>query len=192
MYRQTLHCTTVTSYTNMPSIWPGLTNTNIRGDSTHIDIRYPFLLNHLLKACFAQFSVIEKCGVRVNIWDNSFTDDLSGGMNLSWDVKYSGFSGLQRHCSPSGLCGARLPRTPGHSGAARESAPSWEVQQTPPCRTHCRHQPLGSRADNNQSVTQCGGVQSLHSNYVIDLGLIKIECSPPCCPGGVVSGGRCL
>ena len=73
----------------MPSVWPGLTDTNIRSDATDVHVRYPFLLNHLLKACFAQFSVIEKCGVRVNIWDNSFTDDLSGGMNLSWEVKYS-------------------------------------------------------------------------------------------------------
>ena len=145
-----------------------LTNTNIRSDATDEHVRYPFLLNHLLKACFAQFSVIEKCGVRVNIWDNSFTDDLSGWMNLSWDVNYSGFSVLQRYGSPSGLCGARLPRTPGHSDAAIESAPSWEVQQISPCRTHCRHQPLGSRAINDQSVTQCGGVQSLHSNYVIN------------------------
>ena len=154
IYVQTLDCTTVTSCTNMPSLWhrpdSGLTNTNIRGDSTHIDIRYPFLLNHLLQACFAQFSVIEKCGVRVNVWDNSFTDDLSAGMNLSWDVKYGGMWDFQQDDSPSGLYEAPLPRTPGHSGAARESAPSWEVQQTPPCRTHCTCQPLGSRKDNNQ------------------------------------------
>ena len=78
----------------MPSVWPGLTDTNIRSDATDVHVRYPFLLNHLLKACFAQFSVIEKCGVRVNIWDNSFTDDLSGGMNLSWDLKYGGISPL--------------------------------------------------------------------------------------------------
>ena len=93
--------------------------------------------------------------------------------------------------SPWDLCVALLPRTPGHSAGATVSAPSWEVPQTPPCRKHCIYQPPGSGGDNNQSVTQCGGVQSLHS-ITSSIIAVKIECFPPCCPGGVFSGGRCL
>ena len=131
MYRRhTLDCTTVTSYTNMPSVWPRLTNTNIRSDATDVNVRHPFLLNRLLKACFAEFSVIEKGGVRVNVWDDSFTDDLSGGMNLSWDVKYGGFSTLKYNSahlqvfvelSPPGLLDA-VPRPQGllHLGRSLE------------------------------------------------------------------------
>ena len=58
------------------------TNTNISSNPTNIQVCHPLLPDNFLQTSFGQFLVVEKCRVRVNIWVNSFIDNMTIGMNL--------------------------------------------------------------------------------------------------------------
>ena len=121
-----------------------LTHADIGGNTTNIDVRDKLFLYNFLQGCFAQFGIVKKCWVRVNVRKNSLAYDLTTGVDLMcWCTCQSSSHHLPDH-SPWGPCVAQPPRTPGRSAGATKSALSLEAPQTQQCRTHCICPPLVS------------------------------------------------
>ena len=64
-----------------------LTHAHIGGDAAHVNIRHQLLLDDLLQRCSAQLGVIEKSGVRVNVWVDALFHYLTAGVDLVLEVQ---------------------------------------------------------------------------------------------------------
>ena len=88
MYRGNIFCVTQTF----------LTHADIGGYTTNIDVRDKLFLYDFLQGCFAQFGIVKKCWIRVNVRQNSLANDLTTGVDLMcWD------SVILRSLTPSWL-----------------------------------------------------------------------------------------
>ena len=68
-----------------------LTHTDIGGNPTNIDVRDKLFLYNFLQGCFAQFGIVKKCRIRVNVRPDSLAYDLASGVDLSvsWVISLS-------------------------------------------------------------------------------------------------------
>ena len=108
-----------------------LTNTNVRGNTTNVAISDSGRFQNVIHFCFAQFFVVEKSRIGVNIGIETFVDDFALRMDLkgsAYIVLGISYKTLEKYCLQSNPCGIPTPNFLVYNVPAIAFVLFWEVR----------------------------------------------------------------